>query len=1276
MAIKQLAAESIRLVVYTPFGDRRGVTTEFTSLEYTNVLNGLPTLKASLPDTVRHQALFSMPCEIAVEVQDSTGAWVEPDDCRFLVTSREWDEAELGAPIQFTALGFGQVLRWATVWDPTPGNADYRRVFPAQSPGEIIATLVEAAQGRTDGGYQWCKGHDITGGMFALWPFMDSSGDGWPRNANPTFSPSDTLERVVEWFAKKGALDWNFRGRYLDIYRDGGTLAKTNNSVALRSAMATAAPVTVSFDSLATVAKFHGDQGYTRVKHAQDASGVLGRVERWSEQGQVTVDATAELYLDEILVGGKKERVQWRREYAATPGVPTLWADYELGQWVPAGESGEPQRLVEVGFTVKPGEPVTGFDTLGTRLESLLEKLARHTTDLSSGMVGSDSGRPAPLPVEDEGQIPVAPSGLVCTSDVITTDGGVYRAVVSCSWQPVSVSTTGQNVSVERYEMLFRPKGQKWDTYGGCSSGTQGQFFTEPGMEIEVRVRAVLQNGTLSALSQPFSLTTGKDTTPPEVPSAPVLSEQLTVITAKWDGLDYRGEHMPPDFVGIEVYVGQAEVPDKPTATVAAAGEATWNCPVEPGTWWVGFRAFDQAGNRSGWSKTVSITVRSLVDTGAIRDEFDKARAEIDQARRKADQVRSLLDSKTTITRSEKNPSGAGSQGDLWLKVDSTGGVVAQWVWSGTAWQPTPIKSEAITNLTVDKLTADKAGFTTAVIDKLASDYTFTNKLVAHKVLIGGPNLIRDPGFTRQDFWSDNYRELTNDQNQTVLKILHPVAKQDGYAYQEPRDHISVMAGEKYLLSVDVKTTAQGARTSNLYFLRVLRRPSGTFYPTPATPSQLGADWTRIEFEVTIPDDGVSATPLFGVRPNAPAGDYYFRNPVLKLKAGADLIVDGAISARHIAALSVTADKLAANAVTADKIQAGAINAQHIQANAITGNHLTADAIDGKIITGAVFQSYRENKGWYLHGGNASVKPMMTMFDDNGIRRFYQDATRVWWQGANDNDYVAISTNAWKGRAMVTLSSKACADWQSPAEIFVTSQDEAGTSMAYSFPALVISGPEVKTNSSSRGELVLGAGGQWRLENVWAAEHNLVRIKGDAGKFSCDANAAAFSPNGGALDFRMYNLPAATGFIPLGVRPNSNEWRVYQVTSSARYKVNIQNIKADPYLLLNVNPRDWWDRGETEELADVLERREYRQLMTEEENHILGRKSRRIPGLVAEEVAAAGLDQFVHYTAEGETLGLMYDRLWTLLIPICRDLKARLDQAEVTIKQLQGKDKN
>ncbi|WP_157805613.1 hypothetical protein [Bacillus sp. mrc49] len=113
-----------------------------------------------------------------------------------------------------------------------------------------------------------------------------------------------------------------------------------------------------------------------------------------------------------------------------------------------------------------------------------------------------------------------------------------------------------------------------------------------------------------------------------------------------------------------------------------------------------------------------------------------------------------------------------------------------------------------------------------------------------------------------------------------------------------------------------------------------------------------------------------------------------------------------------------------------------------------------------------------------------------------------------------------------------------------------------------------------------------------------------------------------------------------------------------RVTSAKKYKLEIEDVKSDPYNILKVNPRTWYDKAATEIYADTLTAEQRGELIDWDKVDIPAIK--RVPGLIAEEVIAAGLAEYASYgefkeDGTREVEGLMYDRLWTLLIPIVRE---------------------
>ncbi|MEC1351700.1 phage tail spike protein [Bacillus licheniformis] len=117
-----------------------------------------------------------------------------------------------------------------------------------------------------------------------------------------------------------------------------------------------------------------------------------------------------------------------------------------------------------------------------------------------------------------------------------------------------------------------------------------------------------------------------------------------------------------------------------------------------------------------------------------------------------------------------------------------------------------------------------------------------------------------------------------------------------------------------------------------------------------------------------------------------------------------------------------------------------------------------------------------------------------------------------------------------------------------------------------------------------------------------------------------------------------------------------------KVTSSQKYKINIEEFPKDRVEnILKLNPKTWFDKLAVEAYAEILESgRE-----DDEDKPYL----ERIPGLIAEDVFEAGLKEFVFYgkpdeNGNREIEGVMYDRLFALLIPIVRDLKTRIENIE------------
>ena len=122
---------------------------------------------------------------------------------------------------------------------------------------------------------------------------------------------------------------------------------------------------------------------------------------------------------------------------------------------------------------------------------------------------------------------------------------------------------------------------------------------------------------------------------------------------------------------------------------------------------------------------------------------------------------------------------------------------------------------------------------------------------------------------------------------------------------------------------------------------------------------------------------------------------------------------------------------------------------------------------------------------------------------------------------------------------------------------------------------------------------------------------------------------------------------------------------VYHSTSASKYKLDIKPLEEDssyPYKLLNLQPKQWFDKGEIERYAELLSKEYSGEEIDEEFKQEAECSSLdSYYGLIAEDLEATGLEKFCSYGKENkdgkkEVEGIMYDRIPILMIPILKDL--------------------
>ncbi|MFP3716161.1 phage tail spike protein [Bacillus safensis] len=142
--------------------------------------------------------------------------------------------------------------------------------------------------------------------------------------------------------------------------------------------------------------------------------------------------------------------------------------------------------------------------------------------------------------------------------------------------------------------------------------------------------------------------------------------------------------------------------------------------------------------------------------------------------------------------------------------------------------------------------------------------------------------------------------------------------------------------------------------------------------------------------------------------------------------------------------------------------------------------------------------------------------------------------------------------------------------------------------------------------------------------------------------------------------FRMYTGSANVYITQYGT--------LGRVVSSKKYKINIEEYPDDKLQnILKLKPKTWFDKQVAESYAEILESngsddgdRPYLE---------------RVPGLIAEDLYEAGLKEYLFWSdpdenGERQIEGVMYDRLYALLIPIVKELKDKVYVLENQIKEM------
>lgn len=641
-----------RLVAYRPFGDRLGVLAEPVSFSASMLHNddGAISIEYSLlsGDAQAFDRELTDGLEVAVEVSDGSG-FKEPDNARFVITGRSGKTDDRTKTITYSGQSIGWLLSKAENNDSShliaDGDNKGKRPFYSSNPGTIIKTLLD--ENRQRGGV-------ATGLTLGFDTAKDAAGAAWAKKYTLYYSLGTDLQTILSALVNGGGCDWRTSGRTLKLWNADSTALSRDlsKSVVLQLARdISEAPFEESIADLASTILVEGDNNLLFRMDNPAAPTPWGKWESYSSQGGVSDKDTAQAFMQSTLDDAARVRGQYTRDLV-TSGVDNLpLIDFHAGDWItaPTVTHGEKVRVQEIDLSMRQNEGLSCSIALNDIKYDASVRQAKKIKGITGGaaLAGSEGGTTASS--DRDHRVPKAPLGLVVQTDAYIGSDGYAHGLATASWSAVMQATNDTAIEISNYlvEWKLHKDGAPWHSAGTTDKTQLGFGGLDCGTQIEVRVRATpTYSDKLGEWSEAFVATVESDTTPCSVPSKPVLSSELGVVTVHWDGRTSTGASMESDFDHVEVGEGV----DAAGMTVISANQSGQGDYLVTGLaagsqHSYALRSVDHAGNRSDWSAIASVTVASAVSP----DEVKQIQKDL------ADNQTALKDNTAKLTQAQKD---------------------------------------------------------------------------------------------------------------------------------------------------------------------------------------------------------------------------------------------------------------------------------------------------------------------------------------------------------------------------------------------------------------------------------------------------------------------------------------------------------------------------------------------------------------------------------------------------------------------------------------------
>lgn len=376
---------------------------------------------------------------------------------------------------------------------------------------------------------------------------------------------------------------------------------------------------------------------------------------------------------------------------------------------------------------------------------------------------------------------------------------------------------------------------------------------------------------------------------------------------------------------------------------------------------------------------------------------------------------------------------------------------------------------------------------------------------------------------------------------------------------------------------------------------------------------------------------------------NVDAGNILFKSNKIFLDA-ASTVFSGKAFIPDAAISNITADK-----ITTGTLNAGLLNVINVNANSITTGNIKGPNLDINLTTGEViFGRGRIHDTSdaidinvdqrYISTANGNARVMLKNGEMQLIEPTLFDlSTDPYLRISNSVSGTAFSGGVIEGRKTAVITNKDNNGWAFSTPIGTMNFSGLATGQSHngSWLPTIIGGAE-------RGVFISG-GRAFDMGTISASPYIQIGTNEPGGGYWWDRVV---------IDGSYVHIPSAwrrttSAGANVVVNPDG---ALTRVASATKYKTDIQRSYVSDYgeRLLGLPTATWIDKAELKRY-------------NEGESQI---KPTRCFGMIAEDLAAAGLEMLVQRNPEGGLEGIEYDRIGVALIPVIKQLKDKVKELE------------